>query len=181
MNLETFKRKVLPLEGRIYGLSMRLLGNKEDARDAVQDVFVKLWNKRDQLEHYRSLEAFAITVTRNHCLDYLKAKKTCSLDEVKHDIENKANPNPHTLLETKDAMNRLQVILSDLPEVQKTIVHLRDIAGYEYEEIAEMTEMTVNNVRVVLSRARKKIREVLLKQYENHGAQGSTKVVGKIL
>jgi len=181
MNLETFKLKVLPLEGRIYGLSLRLLANKEDARDVVQDIFVKLWNKRTILEEYRSLAAFSLTVTRNHCLDLLKAKKTQSLEEVRQEFENPEDPNPQTLLERKDALTRVQSIFSELPEIQKTIVHLRDIEGYSYDEVAEITGMTINNVRVILSRARKRIRELLLIQYGSHGNQRNTKVVGKIL
>jgi len=181
MNLETFKLKVLPLESRIFGLSIRLLANREDARDAVQEVFVKLWNRRNRLEEYKSLEAFAITVARNHCLDQLKAKKTLPLDTAQYEIENKGEPNPHTVLERKDAIKQVQSIFTDLPEIQKSIVHLRDIEGYSYEEIAEITEMTINNVRVVLSRARKKIRESLLKQYERNGNQENSRSVRKVL
>ena len=74
MNVEDFKIQVLPLQDKLYSFSLRFLGDSEDAKDAVQEVLIKLWKLRDNLENYRSILAFAMTVTRNHCLDRIKAR-----------------------------------------------------------------------------------------------------------
>ncbi|HEY9116596.1 MAG TPA: sigma factor, partial [Roseivirga sp.] len=75
MELQEFKSKVLPLKDRLYRIALHMLKSVEEAEDALQDVMVKLWDKRLQLGEYRSIEAFAVTVTKNRCLDRIKSKK----------------------------------------------------------------------------------------------------------
>ena len=75
MELQEFKSKVLPLKDRLYRIALQMLKSLEEAEDALQDVMVRLWDKRMQLKEYKNLEAFAVTVTKNRCLDKLKSKK----------------------------------------------------------------------------------------------------------
>ena len=165
MNVEDFKIQVLPLQDKLYSFSPRFLGDSEDAKDAVQEVLIKLWKLRDSLENYRSILAFAMTVTRNHCLDRIKARRTVPLDDNKVYAGQVVNTTPGDILERKDLTEKIKRIIGELPENQRSVIHLRDIDGFDNQEIGEIMSMDVNNVRVLLSRARKKVREELLKNY----------------
>jgi len=161
MDLQDFKIQVIPLKNRLYRLAKRLLDDPEEARDIVQDVFVKLWNIRERLDEYRSVEALAVVTTRNMCLDKLKSRryKIETLDNLRSEAE-------EVLFEEKrdlsDVVKKIHMIIKTLPEHQQTIIQLRDIEGYEFDEIAGILDMNENAIRVNLSRARKKIREILI-------------------
>lgn len=168
MNLQEFNSSVYPLRDKLFRFSRRLLEQSEEAEDAVQEVFIRLWNKRDELEKYRSIEALAMITTRNICLDKIRARKhpVENMENHRQFIENipGESKEDHT-----DVIMKIQIAMKNkLPEQQRTIIHLRDIEGYEFEKIAEVTEMNENAVRVALSRARKKIRELIVNagQYE---------------
>lgn len=162
MNPEEFKIKVLPLKHKLYRLSLRLLGRVEEAEDSVQDTMVKLWNRREELNNYSSIEAFAMTITKNLCLDRVRSKSF----QTGHLTERQAmtlKEEPEELLEKNDFSDFVGKIIENLPEQQKAIMHMRDIEGMEYEQIAEVMELNINAVRVNLSRARKKVRDTIIK------------------
>lgn len=162
MDLHNFKIQVFPLKNKLFRLANRLLGDREEAQDIVQETFIKLWNRREKLDEYRSVEALAVVTARNLCIDKLKAKKhpVERLDNIKADI-------PENEMESKtefyDLAAQIKEIIKKLPEQMKTIMQLRDIEGYDFEEIAGILGMTENAIRVNLSRARKKVREIIIK------------------
>ncbi len=161
MDLQEFKIQVIPLKNKLFRLANRLLNNPEDAKDIIQEVFIRLWNMRDRLDEYRSVEALAVVTTRNMCLDKLKSKKYRA--EKMEDLRDEA---PEMFEEDKeelsDVVQKISDIMNTLPEQQRTIMQLRDIEGYDYEEIAGILQMNENAIRVNLSRARRKIREILI-------------------
>jgi RNA polymerase sigma-70 factor (ECF subfamily) len=167
MDLHDFKIKVFPLKNKLFRLASRLLDDPEEAQDIVQEVFIKLWNRREKLDEYRSVEALAVVTTRNLCLDKLKAKKypTERVENLKSDVP---EPTMETKKEFTDLAEIIKEIIGQLPEQMKTIMQLRDIEGYDFEEIAGILGMTENAIRVNLSRARKKVREIMInkKLYE---------------
>ncbi len=156
MEVEDFKIQVLPLQDKLYSFALRFLGDSEDAKDAVQEVFLKLWKLRNSLDSYRSLVAFAMTVTRNHCLDRIKAKRTIPIEDNKVYSSQNVNITPGDILEIKDLAEIVRKIINELPENQRSVIQLRDIDGFDNQEIGEILKMDANNVRVLLSRARKK-------------------------
>jgi RNA polymerase sigma factor (sigma-70 family) len=162
MTIEEFKKEVLPVKNKLYRFALRFLENDEDARDVVQEILLRLWSKKEQLHEYRSIEAFAMTMTRNYCLDRLRspASKMEMLDEVN---EMKDLKTPYRDTELSDSMRFVRMAMEALPEQQKTVIHLRDVEGCDFDEIAEITGLSLNNIRVSLSRARKKIRDTLVK------------------
>lgn len=168
MTIEDFKIQLLPLKNRIYRISLRLLNNSEDAQDTVQEVFLKIWKMQDKLKNIKNLEAFTMTVTRNHCLDKLKSKgnKHLSLNE---DIT-ESEETPLQNAENSDLISKVKKVIMGLPEQQKTLVHLRDIEGYDFDEIMNITGWDLNYVRVNLSRGRKRIKETIIKIQEYEGA-----------
>ena len=162
MTSEEFKSEVLPVKNKLYRFALRLLGDADDAQDIVQEIFLRLWSKRDKLNEYRNLEAFAMTMTRNLCLDKLKspAAKKEMFDESREMPDNRT---PYVKTETSDTIRLVKMVMEELPEQQRMVIHLRDIEECDYDEISEITGLSLNNVRVSLSRARKKIRDTLIK------------------
>ena len=168
MNAEEFKSKVLPVNQKLLRLAFRFLGNVEEAEDAVQEVFMKLWNIRTKLVEINNVEAFATTITKNHCLDKIKARHTVSLEsqiQAVHSREDVAQ-NPHQISENQDSVDFVKAIIDQLPEQQKSVIIMRDIEEYSFEEIQEITGFDMNYIRVNLSRARKQVREELIKVHE---------------
>lgn len=168
MNQKEFLDMVLPIKDNLYRLARRFLISSDEAQDAVQEVFLKLWKNKEAIKKYRSPEAFAYTMTKNYCLDRLKSKQASNLKLVHTNFENRTNLEQH--IEAKDGVSLLFKLMETLPEQQKTILHLRDVEQLAFSEIAKITNTSQANVRVALSRARKKIKGLLLKQY-NHGVQ----------
>tara|TARA_B100000787_G_scaffold34398_1_gene23789 strand:+ start:176 stop:682 length:507 start_codon:yes stop_codon:yes gene_type:complete len=168
MNQKEFLDMVLPIKDNLYRLARRFLISNDEAQDAVQEVFLKLWKNKEAIKKYRSPEAFAYTMTKNYCLDRLKSKQASNLKLVHTNFENRTDLEQH--IEAKDGVSLLFKLMETLPEQQKTILHLRDVEQLEFAEIAKITNTSQANVRVALSRARKKIKDLLLKQY-NHGVQ----------
>jgi RNA polymerase sigma-70 factor (ECF subfamily) len=162
MTADSFKKEVLPMKNKLYRFAFRMLGDHEESQDTVQDTFLKLWTKKDKLGEYRSLEAFAMIITKNICLDKLKSSRSKNL-ELKDQIEASVAKTPYDTTEITDMKEKVINIIDALPEQQKMVIHLRDIEGLGYDEIAEIMSMSLNNVRVNLSRARKKVRDSIIK------------------
>lgn len=162
MELKEFKITVLPPPCQLMSYARKLTDEPEDAEDAVQEVLLKLWNKRLELEQYRSIEAFAMTLTHNICIDMWRCKRN---DTLSLDIVQAASPTgtPERLLEIKDEIHLMHEIIDSLPNLQRTIMRMKDIEGYETDEIAEITGCGPEAIRSNLSRARKKVRDVYLR------------------
>ena len=168
MKSSEFKLLVMPYSSRLYRMAFRLMGNREEAEDVVQEVYVKLWGMRNELTKYNSIEALAIRITRNLCLDQLRRRKV-NLDAMKAESlkEESRSVSPAEKLEKKEEAEMVHTLIAALPEPQRSLVHLRHLEGKEYEEISEMVNMNVNAIRVSISRARKQMREMLEKKYSS--------------
>ena len=167
MREHTFLNIIDPVKDKMYRMALRLLTSKEAAEDATQEVILKLWSRKEKIKHYANVEAFAMTVTKNYCLDQLKLKYNNNLRIVHQNYESNST-SLQSEIEVNDEMEWLGKIVATLPEQQKMIFQLRDIEQYEYDEIAEIMEMNQTAIRVALSRARKTIREKLVKKH-NYG------------
>jgi RNA polymerase sigma-70 factor (ECF subfamily) len=164
---------------KLYGFAFRILRNQEEAEDVVQEVFIKLWNMRDKLYEYKSIDALATTMTKNYCIDLLrKQKHNYKGDYSITDYTNLTSPSPHEQLENRESGEILNMIIAGLPEIYKIVIKLREIEGASYEEIADKTKQNVNTLRVTLSRARKIIRDEYKKyQYERRGIEKADRKV----
>jgi RNA polymerase sigma-70 factor (ECF subfamily) len=150
------------LKNKLFRYARRILVGIEDTEDVIQEVFIKLWSKRDRLSEYRSIEAFAMVVTRNLCLDKIKARKLRMTTDSNNEMA--IDETPYSKTELRDTIKSVQHYIDSLPEQQRSVIHLRDVEGMEFEEIAEITGMNMNAIRVNLSRARKKVRDALIKR-----------------
>jgi RNA polymerase sigma factor (sigma-70 family) len=163
MDLQEFKTKVLPAKQKLYRLALFLLRDKQEAEDVLQDVFLKLWTQKEKLSAYNSIEALAMSIARNQCLDKLKSRKRKMMVDVTGIDMRSDDATPYQHSEMADSMHNMRRLVDGLPEQQRLVLHLRDVEGYSFEEIEQITSLTVNNLRVILSRARKSVRDGFLK------------------
>ena len=163
MKASDFNNLILPIRQKIFRLSRRLLVSSDSAEDATQDILLKLWNKKGSLKNIKNVEAFAMTMTKNHCLDQLKLKSSQNLRLVHSNFESES-ADPHRQMQAKEEWERVEELMKQLPEAQQMVLHLREIEGYDYDKICQIMEMKPTAVRVTLSRARKTLVEHLSRQ-----------------
>lgn len=158
-----FNNQILTLSDKLFRLAKSMLQNVDAAQDAVQDLNLKLWGKRNNLDEVENVPAFTMRSMRNLCLDLLRKNH----DEIELPAEVELfEPNPHQQMEQKDLANRIKAMIDQLPELQRTIIRMRDVEGMEIGEIAFVTSLSENAVTVNLSRARQKIRERILVEHK---------------
>jgi|SRR5690625_207593 len=162
MNQREFLEFINPIKDRIFRLALRYLISKDAAEDATQEVIIKLWKNRKKIKEYNSPEALAITITKNHCIDQLKLKSNNNLRIVHSNYESN-QASLQRQIEAKDELKLVSEIISTLTEQEQTLIQLRDIEQLEYSEMAAALNMKETAIRVALSRARKKIRQRILK------------------
>jgi len=169
-----FKTRVLPVSKKLLRFATHFMKDEDEARDVVQDVFLKLWQKRNELHEIENIEAFAMRMTRNRCLDLLRANKVVPIDAETDRKLREESVNVHSQVELSESAGQIKKLIDGLPDLQRTVMHLRDIEQLSYDEIAEVTELKVNAIRVNLSRARKKVRDEFLKMNSNENERSKT-------
>ncbi|MFT3752012.1 MAG: sigma-70 family RNA polymerase sigma factor [Paludibacter sp.] len=159
MDPKQFNAQILTLSDKLFRLAKSMLRNSDAAQDAVQDLSMKLWEKRNNLDEVENVPAFTMKAMRNLCLDTIRQQRND--DDLPGEVELK-ELNPHQQTEQKDMVGKIRSLIDELPELQRTIIRMRDVEGMEIAEIAFITSLTENAVSVNLSRARQKIREKIL-------------------
>jgi len=163
MTTEEFEKKVIPLSEKLYPMVARMLGDKI-AEDAVQEIMIKLWNNRGNIHNHPNIPGFVFLTARNYCLDLLK-KKRIHVSSYSELYGLQILGKNHDQTEWKELNTLVMGILKGLPKQQAEIMMLRDIDGFDHKEIAAMTNLKIEHVRVLLSRARKKVRVQLKNIY----------------
>jgi RNA polymerase sigma-70 factor (ECF subfamily) len=167
MNAEIFKKVFLPYHKKLYRIAYKFLENQQDSEDIVQETYIKLWQKRNDWESITNPEGFAVALLKNNCLDYLRKVKPQT-----NPIDILNIPAIDSLLmqiENKDKLNHIQFILNKLPIQQQQVIRLKIWDNLPDEEIEKITGLTKGNIKVLVSRARKKIKELYQngENYEN--------------
>ncbi len=164
MNLLQYERQVRQHQHRVYGLAVYLLGDREEAEDVAQEVWLRLWHHRHEVDEARLL-AWLLRVTRNACIDALRRRNVYrALVRTDPDgVRRAADPGRAPDDETASALFRehLARALRQLKEPHRSIVILREIHDMKYEEISEALGLPLNTVKVYLHRARKTLRKLL--------------------
>jgi len=161
MESTQFNTQILNHSDKLFRLAKSILRNADAAEDAVQELTMKLWEKRYQLDEVENIQAFTMRSMRNLCLDIIRQNR--DEDELPVEFEY-FEPNPHQQTELKDLATRIRGMIDNLPELQRTIIRMRDVEEMEISEIAYVTSITENAVSVNLSRARQKIRDQILNE-----------------
>ncbi len=149
----------MPLQRLMYSLALRLGLPPDDAADAVQETQLKLWRGREGIpEDMPGMKAYCITSIRNECLSLLRRKKETSPIETATGLRAETEISD---VEAKDTRRRMEQFIDSLPEGQRRVIRLSSFGEYDVMEISEATGFTPGNVRQLLSRARKRLRELV--------------------
>jgi RNA polymerase sigma-70 factor (ECF subfamily) len=161
-------------------IAFRIVKNKPEAEDAVQEVFMKMWTMKNKLDEYDDIEAVAVTIVKNKCIDVVRRRKFSEGAAQPPAVMIFENPDsPYDQIVANETNEIVRKIISELNPNFRELVQLREIDGLSYEEISSMTGSNVNSIRVSVSRARKIIKEEYLKQSYERGT--SEKTTGKVL
>ena len=156
-----FRADILPLKNELYRLALRITLNHAEAEDIVQETMIKIWNRREQWDEIESIEAFCLTICRNMALDRQKRmdNQSATLDEGndRADRSYTANPEEHAI--DRDRVELVKRLIEKLPEKQRTCMQLRDIEGKAYREIAAILNITEQQVKVNIFRARQTVKQ----------------------
>lgn len=163
MMLETFKKEVLPLKNKLYRFAYSILDDHDHSMDVVQETMLKVWEKRANFGEVRNKEAWCMTLTRNFALDKFRSKyhKTLRLNPD-FDQEYKEQ-SPYQKAESGNMMELIESLVARLPQKQKETFQMRDVEGYSYQEISEISGYSIPDVKVSIFRARKEIRSQIIK------------------
>lgn len=169
MKKVSFRNDVLPLKNELFRLALRITLNRAEAEDIVQDTLIKVWNRREEWNAIDSIEAFSLTVCRNLSLDRIKKKgnDNDSLEDVKA-AESLASSNPQDRMIQTDKVRLIRQIVDGLPEKQRSCMQLRDFEGKTYKEIASVLDISEEQVKVNIFRARQTVKQKYLK-LDNYG------------
>ena len=156
----SFRNDVLPLKDILYRLALRLTLKREEAQDIVQDTLIKVWNKRDEWDKIESIEAFSLTICRNLALDKLRMKQNQNeaLDNLHLETPDQGGT-PYELMHKKDRIQLVKQMVDALPEKQRSCIQLRDFEGKSYKEIAQILNISEDQVKVNIFRARQAIKQ----------------------
>lgn len=165
MNTSEFKQKVFMFSEQLYPMVYRMLGNRQTAEDAIQDIMLKLWLKRKKIADHPNLKGLIVLTARNHCIDVLRRRmKVVSIPDEQ--IKDEKSHQQDSRLEWQHLNNAITSILKNVPEQQREVFLMRDIDGYAYKDIAFALNITIEHCRVLLSRVRQFIAEELEKNYQ---------------
>lgn len=174
MQRETYQQLYTAYHDKVYRLALRITQDPGLAEDVAQEVHIKCWKNRDKLEEAASPGAWIMRVARNLSIDKIRSRKPAAeLDSVAYAAPS-TDITPARAAEVENMMNHLRSFVSELPVKQREIFQLRELEGMQYKEISEILSVSVDEVKVSLFRARRKIREKLL-SVNNYGLSSANR------
>jgi RNA polymerase sigma-70 factor (ECF subfamily) len=161
MDQNEFRLFVKTNQSKIFRYAMNLLQKEEEAKDIVQEVLIKIWDRREDMQKIENIDGWMFTVTRNLCIDRIRARKAHLDISTQVQVADKQD-NPHEKTAKNQLMNLIKNLINEMPEKQKLVIHLRDIEGLSYDEIAQACGIPLAQVKVNLHRARLSLKEKII-------------------
>ena len=152
MDAASFKQQFLPCHAKLYRVAFRLMGNVQDAEDMVQEAYLKLWKKRDELSEVASIEAYCVTLIKNLCYDSLRSCRPDEDSRLPEELKLPTDSNIAREIEQKDEARQVKRLIRQLPRSQQQIILLRDVNDCSYEEIEQVTGLTAHQKRGIRAR-----------------------------
>lgn len=162
MNTQNYYKTIASIRPRLLRKAIQNTTCTDDAEDLVQEVLIRLWMARDKWENYNNWEAVAMQTLKNCLIDNFRKKHIFNVPLEECDNSTQTQ-NPLQTLESKDINFTITEIINQLPNLQRLIIRMKDIEGYEIDEIATITQTSPDSIRMNLSRARKKVRDTYMK------------------
>ncbi len=157
-----FRDFVKANQNKIFRFAMRLVNREEEAKDIVQDVLIKIWDRREEIPKIENIDGWMFTVTRNLCIDRIRARKDHLDVHSQVQVVDKSDT-PHDMTSKSQLMTMMRKLIDEMPEKQKMVIQLRDIDGLSYDEIAGTLNIPLAQVKVNLHRARLSLKEKIIK------------------
>ena len=162
MKHEQFKRIWIPLSSSFYNVALHFLEDEADAEDAVQDLYVRLWNSKDDLEKVLNPKAYGLTLIRNICIDRIRQKNIRRSEELTEDRTGHITSPPEDIKASdRESARRLLKAMQMLPQQQRTVMFCRFFKDMDIKDIARQTGLSNVNVRVMITRARSTLKKLL--------------------
>lgn len=155
MDSKLFKEEYLPLHCGLYSQAMRMLGNREEAEDAVQSLYLKLWELRYELHNIKDKQAFCHTIITNICKDRWRELSKQNSEEPSDDIPDIQN----NIYEAADFENIARLYINRLPDIQRRVMLMR-LEGASTNEICQTTGLSQTNIRTILWRVRQQLKKI---------------------
>ncbi len=159
MTRSGFQTEYLPLAGTFYQVAFFILEDAAEAEDAVQELYLKLWDRRDVLDGIRSPKGYGITLLRNLCLDRIRHSRKMETPATLPEPETPGSQDES--IDEKERLSKVLAAIKSLPDRQREVLTLRTLDGLSYEEIAQRTGINYLTLRVLLSQARTKLKKAL--------------------
>jgi RNA polymerase sigma-70 factor (ECF subfamily) len=163
MNRDQFIATYSGSNAILYHKALSMLRSRDEAADIVQEVMAKLWEKREMMSEVRNPEAYAMQMVKNSSLDRLKSKQASHLHIV-DDLQVESDDAYVLSAEREEKVDMVRRIVASLPEKQRQLIEMRDLKGYDMEEVELQLQLKPTAARVALSRARKALKEALEKE-----------------
>lgn len=153
LDVKTYNKVVDKHADGLFRFAYSMCKNEDDAQDAVQDAFSKLWERKDQVNQEK-VKSYLFTTGHNKMIDLFRKDSKYSSVEVHENASVSQSISP-------DLQEVLHSALNTLPEIQRSVILLRDYEGYDYNEITEITDLSLSQVKVYIFRARKKLKSYI--------------------
>lgn len=161
MTERRFNDEIIPMHAAMYRVAVAILGSADDAADVVQDIMVRLWNNRNSLDSVSSLGGYAINAVRNECVTRMtRTQPSAPIDSV---AERCSDDDQQAAMERRESLRIVAGAIQTMPDTQRQVMELSAFGAFSSQEIAEATGLTEVNVRALLSRGRKKLKQLFSK------------------
>ena len=162
MDASEFKQRFMPFHRRLYRVGYHLTGNAQDAEDLLQDTYLKLWQKRDDLREEAMTEAYLVTLMQNLFRDQRRLKRIDTSEDIKDHADPPDERSLFETIEAKDEAQQMEVLMDGLPKRDSSILRMHLMEEQSYEEIQRDTGLSQGNIRIIMMRTRIKLK----KQFE---------------
>lgn len=159
MDSTDFKERYMPFHRQLYKVAYRLTQNQQDAEDLLQEVYLRLWKKRDHLPPESASIGYLSVLMRNLYIEHRRMKRFHAAVELKTKYAPLCEDNPEQQTIRKDESERTMNLIKELPPRERMVMEARTIDDKSYEEIKRDTGLSASNIRQLMARARKKLKE----------------------
>ena len=163
MNAREFKQRFMPFHRLLYRVAFHLTGNVQDAEDLLQDTYLKLWQKRNDLRDEAVTQAYLVTLMRNLLRDRQRLKRIDSSAELKDELSPPDERSLEGQIAAKDEASKMESLISQLPEREGRVIRMHLVEERSYEEIEQDTGLTQGNIRIIVMRTKQKLKQQFIK------------------
>jgi RNA polymerase sigma-70 factor (ECF subfamily) len=164
-DIDAFEKLIDKYKQTAYNIALGIVKNPDDAMDVSQEALIKVYRYIKNFNQKSSFSTWLYRIVMNTCLDYMKKNEKNKVIPINDEIINREDTyidsNPQKILDKKIETKQIRDAIDKLPSIQKTAIILRDIQGFSYEEIANITECSIGTVKSRIKRGREKLKEIL--------------------